>query len=91
LENVLERSILFTNGNEMTNLDLELPTEIVIDEAWKSFKQQTVTRTERSFFESILKQHQGDIKKVAEQLGISSRAVYQKLKKYDLNLQNFRS
>jgi two-component system response regulator HydG len=91
LENVLERSILFTNGNEMTTLDLELISEVHSDEGWKSLKQQTVAKTERSFFEAILKQHQGDIKKVAGQMGISSRAVYQKLKKYDLNIQNFRS
>jgi two-component system response regulator HydG len=38
-----------------------------------------------------LKQHQGDIKKVAENMGITSRAVYGKLKKYEINLADFRS
>jgi len=89
LENVLEGSILFTNGYEMTTLDLELTTEIQSDDGWKSHKQQILARTERPMFESLLLQHQGDIKQAAEQMEISSRAIYQKLKKYDLNITEF--
>jgi len=37
-----------------------------------------------------LKQHHGNIKKVSENMGITSRAVYAKLKKYEINLAEFR-
>jgi two-component system response regulator HydG len=83
LENILERSILFANGKEMTELDLELPAKTESVDKCKGVKEQTMARIEQSFLETALKQHQGDIKKVAESMGITSRAVYTKLKKYE--------
>jgi two-component system response regulator HydG len=90
LENILERSLLFTNGKEMTELDLELPVKTESVDEWKGIKEHTVARIEQSFLETALKLHQGDIKKVAENMGISSRAVYTKLKKYEINLGDYR-
>lgn len=49
-----------------------------------------MSKVEQSFLETALKAHQGDVKKVAENMGITSRAVYGKLKKYELNLVDFR-
>jgi len=90
LENILERSLLFASGNEMTELDLEFPgTEKKIEE-WKDVKEQALAGVEREFIEKALKQHQGDIKKVAEDMGMTSRAVYSKLKKYEINLADYR-
>jgi len=53
-------------------------------------KRTPVAKVEQSFLEAALKQHQGDIKKVAENMGITSRAVYSKLKKYEINLADYR-
>ena len=90
LENVLERSLLFANGKEMTELDLELPGKTESVDEWKGVKEQTLARVEQSFLETALKQHQGDIKKVAENMGVTPRAVYSKLKKYEINLADYR-
>jgi transcriptional regulator with PAS, ATPase and Fis domain len=91
LENILERSLLFANGNEMTELDLELsPQKTKNVDEWKGIKEQTLAKVEQSFLESVLKQHQGDVKKVAEAMGVTSRAIYLKLKKYGINLVNYR-
>jgi len=91
LENILERSFLFAKGNELTDLDLEIsPTRSKTDE-WKDLKENTVAEVEQSFLEAALKQHQGDIKKVALTMDITPRAVYLKLKKYGINLANFRN
>jgi two-component system response regulator HydG len=90
LENVLERSLLFANGKEMTELDLELPAKTKSTDEWKGLKEQSLARIEQAFLETALKQHQGDIKKVAENMGITSRAVYSKLKKYELNVADYR-
>ncbi len=91
LENILERSLLFTKGKELTELDLELPANTNNSDGWRGVKENTVSRVEQSFLEKALKQYQGDVIKVAVEMGITSRAVYNKLKKYDIKLANFRS
>jgi transcriptional regulator with PAS, ATPase and Fis domain len=91
LENILERSLLFTKGKAMTELDLELPANTNNSDGWRDVKENTVSRVEQSFLETALKQHQGDVKKVALEMGITSRAVYNKLKKYEIKLAGFKN
>lgn len=91
LENILERSLLFTKGKEITEIDLELPAITNNSDGWRDVKENTVSRVEQSFLEMALKQHQGDVKKVAVEMGITSRAVYNKLKKYEIKLADFRN
>ena len=90
LENILERSILFTTGMEVTELDLQLTANPSNAGEWKDIKEHAITKAEQSFLENALKQHKGDIKKTAEDMGITTRAVYNKLKKYDINLVYYR-
>ena len=90
LENILERSILFVSGKEMTELDLELSTKTKSIGEWKDEKEYALTKIEKSFLETALKQHHGNIKRVSENMGITSRAVYTKLKKHNINLADFR-
>ncbi len=90
LENILERSLLFTKGKEMTVLDLELPANTNTAHDWRGVKENTVAKVEQSFLETALKQHQGDVKKVSEDMGVTSRAVYNKLKKYQINPAAYR-
>lgn len=90
LENILERSILFASGKEMTELDLELPAKTKSVVEWKGVKEHALAKVEQSFLETALKQHHGNIKRVSENMGITSRAVYAKLKKYQINLADFR-
>ena len=90
LENILERSILFTTGKEITQLDLPVPTKIKNLQEWKDIKEQVLAKAEQAFLEGALKQHLGDIKSVAEDMGMTTRAVYTKLKKYGLNLADYR-
>jgi transcriptional regulator with PAS, ATPase and Fis domain len=90
LENIIERSLLFTSGTVMTELDLELPVKPVNIDEWKNTRGQAIAKAEQSILEIALKQHKGDIKKIAEDMCISSRAVYSKLKKYDIKLADYR-
>ncbi len=90
LENVLERSLLFTQGTEISELKLEFTenkTEVL---SWKQQKQQVIDDMEKSFLQSSLKQYQGNIKQIAEIMEISTRAVYAKLKKYQINPERYR-
>jgi len=91
LENSIERSLLFTRGSEITELDLEMPPQSTGADALKDLKDNALGRVEQDFLETALKQHQGDIKKVAENMGITSRAVYGKVKKYEIKLADYRS
>ncbi|PKM10039.1 MAG: Fis family transcriptional regulator [Gammaproteobacteria bacterium HGW-Gammaproteobacteria-3] len=90
LENMLERSLLFTTGKEMTELDLPLPPKSNGLDDWKDIKEQALIRAERTFLENALKQHQGNIRKVAESMDITTRAVYSKLKKYEISATDYR-
>jgi two-component system response regulator HydG len=74
----------------MTELDLELTAKTKSADEWKGIKEHTLAKIEQSFLETALKQHQGDIKKIAENMGMTTRAVYGKLKKYGMKLTDYR-
>lgn len=90
LENILERSLLFTKGPEMTEIDLELNSKFQNQDDWQTVKEQTLAKIEHTFLEKSLEKHQGDIKKVAEMMAITPRAVYLKVKKYRIKVKDYR-
>ncbi|MGR9100371.1 MAG: sigma 54-interacting transcriptional regulator [Gammaproteobacteria bacterium] len=90
LENTLERSVLFTKDKQLTHLDLEQPQRKEDSGDWKNLKEKALAETERGFLESRLKTYGGNIKKVADSMAISTRAVYGKLKKYNLQPADYR-
>jgi len=90
LENILERSLLFTQGKELTTLDLPPAMSDNRLNSWEDLKEQALVKAESGFLEAALKQHSGDIKKIAAAMGISTRAVYGKLKKYGIKSAAYR-
>ena len=58
--------------------------------SWVELKEKTLTDAEQTFLKNALSQYQGDIKKVAENMEISTRAVYSKLKKHQINVSSYR-
>ena len=50
-----------------------------------------IERTERSVIESALREHRGEISVTSQALGISRRALYERMKKYGLQKEAFRS
>lgn len=91
LENTLERSLLFAQGNELTELDLEVDAPGCSANHWREIKQQAISKIEQAYLNAALGQNNGDIKKVAESMEITPRAVYGKLKKYRINVSAFRA
>lgn len=92
LENTLERSLLFTKGNEITELKLDLrEPKNYNSNNWKQQKEQAIADVEQAFLKDSLTQYQGDIKAIANCMDISSRAVYNKLKKYQINPDEYRN
>lgn len=91
LENTLERSALFCKGSELTHLDLDGKQKTPSPCGdWTEFKQHILAEAERTFLSQVLQTHKGDIKQVAAEMGITTRAVYGKLKKYHLDAGRFR-
>ncbi len=90
LENTLERGILFTKGNEITQMDFNLPDDKKTATNWAEIKENTLSDAEQTFLKNALSQFQGDVKKVAENMGVSTRAIYSKLKKYQISVSSYR-
>lgn len=91
LENILERSLLFTRDKEITKLDLEQSATANALDEWKDIKESALARVEQAYLETALKAHRGDVNKIAEGMGITPRAVYGKLKKYEINPAEYRN
>lgn len=90
LENTLERSMLFTKGSEITELKLEVEEKKKCSTDWKQQKENAIASVEQEFLKALLKQSNGNIKKISEMMEISSRAVYNKLNKYQINPDDYR-
>ncbi len=90
LENTLERSLLFTKDNEITHMDFNLQDDKKNGASWAEIKENTLRDAEQTFLKNALSQFQGDVKKVAENMEISTRAVYSKLKKHQINVSSYR-
>lgn len=91
LENVLERSFLFCNSQEITHVDLDIPERQTNLGAWQAVKEHALNRLEQDFLQQALSHFQGDVKQVAAEMSLTTRAVYIKLKKYGLNPSQFRN
>jgi DNA-binding NtrC family response regulator len=91
LKNVIQRAVLMAQGHELTP-DL-LPLRIrgasgmqrpAAERSGSIHVGMTLDRVEREFIVMTLTSTQGNKKEAAEQLGISRRALYDKLKKHGL-------
>jgi Nif-specific regulatory protein/two-component system response regulator AtoC len=96
LENVLERSFLFSRGPVIESLALEgepVGTRPEIEANVVKLKDMTrlaAMHTEEQLIRLALEEHGGNVSAVARQIGITPRAVHQKLKKHGIDPQQFR-
>jgi len=90
LENTLERSLLFAKGQEITELDFGSAVPVTKTNNWKKLKESAIAQVERTFLKASLLQNQGDVKKTADMMELTTRAIYDKIKKHNLCLADFR-
>ncbi|TPQ24603.1 helix-turn-helix domain-containing protein [Methylomonas koyamae] len=90
LENTLERSVLFCKSSELTRLELDQPASAAVGSDWNDRKHNLLKDAEQAFLQQALQSHHGNVKQVAEAMGITPRAVYAKLKKLDIKPGQFR-
>lgn len=93
LENTIQRALLISNGKDITEMALsfkpgqsmiqpQLPSSSEKKEA--PFEPTSLEDNEAVFIKKTLNHFDGNIKKTAEQLGVSRTTLYNKFKRYNI-------
>jgi DNA-binding NtrC family response regulator len=80
LSHAVERAVLMATGAQITSADLALQTPA----ASPTGDQMTLEEAEKLFIQKVLGRHAGDVRKAAEQLGMSRSALYRRLQQFGL-------
>jgi len=92
LENLLERAFIFAPGAVIEKLDVD-PSAVTAQQAgedWRERKRRVAQEAEAEYLISTLRRFRGNVAQVAQELGITARAVRMKLKAHALTAANFR-
>jgi len=101
LRNVVERAVLLTTGDMIAEVDLPgsasgaVPASSGIGSIDDSLPllqilEQIQERVEREYLDRLLKRYFGGIERTAKHAGITSRALYNKMKRYGLRKEDYR-
>jgi DNA-binding NtrC family response regulator len=78
LGHAIERAVLMARTSEITAADLGLQV------AASTSDDLTLEQAEKLFIQKVLARHAGDVRKAAEQLGMSRSALYRRLQQFGL-------
>jgi DNA-binding NtrC family response regulator len=81
LGHAIERAVLMAKGSEISAADLGLQTAAAPP---ASPDEMTLDQAEKIFIQKVLARHGGDVRKAAEQLGMSRSALYRRLQQFGL-------
>jgi DNA-binding NtrC family response regulator len=85
LRQVMERAVLFCEGDTLTSKDMQV--EHLSDGALFSGEQiLTLSEHEHRYIEKVLRIENGRVEEAAKKLGLSRSALYERIKKYGINL-----
>lgn len=88
LKNVMERLVVLVKGNSITmeNIpeNMKPSNDVTICDTfnWKEAKDQF----EEEFFKCALKRNDGNVTNTSKQLGLARKSLYEKIKKYNINI-----
>ena len=82
LGHAIERAVLMATTSEITTQDLGLQGPSGVPAA--SGDDMTLEQSEKLFIQKVLAKHGGDVRKAAEQLGVSRSALYRRLQYFGL-------
>jgi DNA-binding NtrC family response regulator len=80
LGHAIERAVLMAEGTQITARDLGLQTSATAGPA----EEMSLEQAEKLFIQKALARHGGDVRKAAEQLGMSRSALYRRLQQFGL-------
>ena len=93
LKNAVERMVVTTHngkaGSFLPDETFEF-TPLLSLPATPGRLRDEMEKTERVVIEAALREHKGEINATFQALGISRRALYERMKKYGLNKEDFR-
>ena len=81
LGHAIERAVLMAKGREITAADLGLQTPAG---AQPASEEMSLDQAEKIFIQKVLARHGGDVRKAADQLGMSRSALYRRLQHFGL-------
>ena len=81
LGHAIERAVLMAKGREITAADLGLQTPAG---AQPTSEEMSLDQAEKIFIQKVLARHGGDVRKAADQLGMSRSALYRRLQHFGL-------
>ena len=98
LRNVLERAAVLAAGSEISVADLELDDStpnvsasgIELDLPFSEAKRQTVERFERNYLSEALREHEGNVSRTANSIGMVRQSLQQKIRELGLKVEEFR-
>jgi DNA-binding NtrC family response regulator len=80
LAHAIERGVLMARGAQITAADLGLQGAAAATVA----EELTLEQSEKVFIQKVLARHGGDVRKAADQLGMSRSALYRRLQQFGL-------
>ncbi len=92
LENILERAAIFSDGDLITEDNIELrgdvlrPTQNAGPEASADLEAMSLKDVEKIAIEKALRRWEGNRTKAAKELGITRRTLITKIEEYDLDV-----
>jgi len=97
LRNVLERAAVLASGPEISEDDLQLsgqPEESLVppdlDLPFADAKRQTVETFERHYLSEALREHEGNVSRTANAIGMVRQSLQQKIRELGLKADEFR-
>jgi len=87
LENIIEHAFVLSRGTEITpaNLPRDFIKKVAPAETKKSAKTNTLGYAEAPIIRNVLKKHQGDRAKAAQELGVHKTTLWRKMKKLGIS------
>jgi DNA-binding NtrC family response regulator len=83
LAHAIERAVLMATGPQITAVDLGLGVAAAAA-APAPADEMSLEQAEKIFIQKVLARHSGDVRKAAEQLGMSRSALYRRLQQFGL-------
>jgi DNA-binding NtrC family response regulator len=84
LAHAIERGVLMARGAQITAADLGLGQADAAPSPSGPAEELTLEQAEKLFIQKVLARHGGDVRKAAEQLGMSRSALYRRLQQFGL-------
>jgi two-component system response regulator GlrR len=93
LENVIERAVLLCGSDTITVSDIRIAgsPKQRLQESLRSAKARVVAEFESAYLKNILEIYRGNITRSARAAGKNRRAFFQLIRKYQINVERFKS